>query len=139
MRFCIVPSCRPFCGHINSSRMSGNGCSWPRGRHLKIGWTACKLKPVRNSRRTSLHFTRAWRFMAATANRARDVVTRSCEFATPTTRRTIAPDARLVESFSPIALYLGCSDQIGRALWKNWRHSSGVSTLLPWRPLIGRD
>ena len=39
--------------------------------------------------------------------------------------RELAPDARRVEKCSPIAVYRGCSDRSGRALWRNWRHSSG--------------
>ena len=65
--------------------------------------------------------------LVVTANRARDVAKRFSGFVTPITRQTTAPDARPVESFSPIAVYLGCSGRNGPALWKNWRHSNGNS------------
>ena len=98
-------------------------------------WTdPCKPKPVGISPRTLPHFTRVWLSMGGTVTRARDVAKRFCGFAMPITRQTTAPDARRVESFSPIAVYLGCSDRSGRALWKNWRPSNANSSEIgPYR------
>src|ERR1700752_2441731 len=123
--------------------MNGNGFSLPRVRRFSTGWIACEPKPVPVSRIKSLHFTRGWPSMDVTGNHALDVAKRFCVFATLITRLTIAPDVRRVEQSSPIAVYRGCSDQNGPALWRNWRHSNGNKTLAdvftPKIPILTRS
>ena len=59
--------------------------------------------------------------MGATESHVHGAETRFCEFAMPTRKPTIVPDARREARFWRIEACHACWDQTGHARWKNWK------------------